>query len=97
MKKNIDQMIYSSLDEVLNELNLKNEFKKEASTEIYSGDGLLDSLGLVTFLVSLEQKINDAYKINITIASDKAMSMTNSPFSTIYSLSNYLQKLIEEK
>ena len=97
MKENIEQMIYSSLDEVLSELNLKNEFKKEIKTELYSGNGLLDSLGLVTFLVSLEQKINDTYNTNITIASDKAMSMKNSPFSTVKSLSNYLQNLIKEK
>ena len=63
-------------------------------TEIFGGNSKLDSLGLVTFLVSLEQKIEDAFGIQITIADEKAMSLKNSPFRTVESLNDYLSKVI---
>ena len=97
MKPNIEKMIYATLDEVLNDLNLDIPEKKDLDTELYSGSGVLDSLALVSFLVNLEQKINDENNINITIASDRAMSMKHSPFSTVKSLVIYLEKVISEK
>lgn len=96
MKRNIEKMIYATLDEVLNDLNLDNPVEKNLDTELYSGSGVLDSLALVSFLVNLEQKINHENSINITIASDRAMSMKHSPFNTVKSLVIYLDKVISE-
>ena len=89
--KDLIPIIEASLQE-------SHSFYKEnnitSNTEIFGGDSKLDSLGLVTFLVSLEQKIEDAYEIEITIADEKAMSLKNSPFRTVDSLNDYLSKLI---
>ena len=71
------------------------ENKITTNTEIFGGGSKLDSLGLITFLVSVEQKIEDTYGIEITIADEKAMSLKNSPFRTVDSLNNYLTELIK--
>ena len=65
------------------------------NTEIFGGGSKLDSLGLINFLVSVEQKIEDTYGMEITIADEKAMSLKNSPFRTVDSLNDYLTKLIK--
>lgn len=65
-------------------------------TPLFGGKGVLDSLGLVSFLISLEQKIEDNTGISLTIADEKAMSLKNSPFKTIGTLHNYLKKIINE-
>jgi len=65
-------------------------------TPIFGTKGNLDSLGLVSFLVNLEQYIEDKYGIPITIADEKAMSLKNSPFRTINTLSEYLNGIINE-
>ena len=65
-------------------------------TSIFGTKGNLDSLGLVSFLVNLEQNIEDKYGIPITIADEKAMSLKNSPFRTINTLSEYLNGIINE-
>jgi len=65
-------------------------------TPIFGTKGNLDSLGLVSFLVNLEQNIEDKYGIPITIADEKAMSLKNSPFRTINTLSEYLNGIINE-
>ena len=65
-------------------------------TPIFGTKGNLDSLGLVSFLVNLEQNIEDKYGIPITIADEKAMSLKNSPFRTINTLSEYLNRIINK-
>ena len=65
-------------------------------TPIFGTKGNLDSLGLVSFLVNLEQNIEDKYGLPITIADEKAMSLKNSPFRTINTLSEYLNGIINE-
>ena len=64
-------------------------------TPIFGGKGKLDSLGLVTFLVAVEQKIEDEYTTSITIADEKAMSHKHSPFKTINSLADYIFTLLK--
>ena len=86
--------IYNIVTEALEEnqdIPLKDISK---DTPIYGKGGHLDSLSLVTFLIDLEQKIEDEYNEHITIADDKAMSQKNSPFKTVDSLINFInQKL----
>ena len=65
-------------------------------TPIFGTKGNLDSLGLVSLLVNLEQNIEDKYGIPITIADEKAMSLKNSPFRTINTLSEYLNGIINK-
>tara|TARA_B110000858_G_scaffold60059_1_gene69934 strand:- start:2087 stop:2371 length:285 start_codon:yes stop_codon:yes gene_type:complete len=76
--KEIDQKKYSG------ELGL--------NTAIFGNKGALDSLGLVTLLVNIEQKIESHYNTSITIADEKAMSLSNSPFKTIGSLIDYINR-----
>ena len=63
-------------------------------TPIFGGESNIDSLGLVTLLVNIEQKIEDEMNVNITIADAAAMSQKNSPFRTLDSLSSYLETLL---
>lgn len=76
--KEIDQKKYSG------ELGL--------NTAIFGNKGALDSLGLVTLLVNIEQKIESHYNTSITIADEKAMSLSNSPFKTVGSLIDYINR-----
>ena len=64
----------------------------DSSTELYNSEAGLDSLGLVTLLINIEQKIESEYGISLTIADEKAMSEQNSPFKTIGSLVSFLEK-----
>ena len=56
----------------------------------------LDSVGLVSLIVELEQQIADRDEASITIADDRAMSQKRSPFRTIGSLADYVQGLMME-
>jgi acyl carrier protein len=60
---------------------------------LLGGQSLLDSTGLVSLIVEVEQQINDRYDLAITIADDRAMSEKQSPFRTVGSLADYIVKL----
>lgn len=61
------------------------------------GDGGLDSLGLVRFIVMVEERIDDQTDIELTIASEKAMSRKTSPFRTLGSLAEYIAECLQEE
>ena len=84
---NIFNIIVSAMIDV-SDLS-ENEVNED--TPIFGEGSSLDSLGLVTLLVSIEQKIEDEMSVNITIADEKAMSLKNSPFRNIGTLKQFLE------
>jgi len=95
MKKNlVEKLIFESLEELVNETGVKLKISTPKDTPIFGSGSKLDSLGLVTFLVELEQKIEDYFGLEITIANEKAMSQKNSPFRNVDTLSEYLKTLL---
>jgi acyl carrier protein len=96
MSNTIIEIIYNSIDE-LNE-QLKNDMKLEKSTEtkLIGSNIKLDSLGIVSLLVTIEQNIEDEFDVSITIADEKAMSQKRSPFRTIGTLADYIDMLLRE-
>jgi len=67
------------------------------NTSLFGSDGFLDSLGLVTLLVNIEQEIEAIYDIALTIADEKALSQSRSPFRSVDSLVEYLDLILNEK
>lgn len=65
-------------------------------TPLFGPDSSLDSLGLVSVLTDVESRIYDEFKVEIVIASDRAMSQTRSPFRTVGSLTLFVEDLVKE-
>ncbi len=90
--------IYDLIIEALKEIDIDTGDKTiDLNTPIFGRESNLDSLSLVTLLVSIEQKIEDHFKRNITIADEKALSLKNSPFKTVGSLNDYLKERLKVK
>ncbi len=53
----------------------------------------LDSMGLVTLIVDVEQRLADEYDVSVTLASENAMSRRQSPFRTVGALADYISEL----
>ena len=69
----------------------------DEATRLFGSNGLLDSLGLVSVVLDVEQQINDHLNLAISIADDRAMSQQRSPFRTVGSLADYVLTLIAEQ
>ena len=59
-------------------------------TALFGASGVLDSLGLVSVLVEIEQKVADRLGRTVSLMDDRAMSQASSPFRTVASLAVYL-------
>lgn len=66
------------------------------STVLFGRGGLFDSLGLVTLIVDIEQKL-DELGISITLGDERAVSQKQSPFRTVQSLTDYISELVNEQ
>ena len=63
-------------------------------TVIFGAESKLESIGLVSLLVDIEQKVYEEFQKEITIASKKAMSRNRSPFRTVRSLTEFIEELL---
>ena len=66
-----------------------------AETILFGPSGLLDSMGLVTLIVEVEQALTDRFGMTLTLADDRAMSQRNSPFRSVGALAAYILDLME--
>jgi acyl carrier protein len=67
----------------------------DAETPLFGREGFLDSLGLVTLVVAVEQEIERAFGVTVSLADEKALSQTSSPYRTIGTLAAYAARLVE--
>lgn len=76
---------------------LESEENLNEATVLLGAEGILDSMGLVSLIVAVEQDVEDEFGKEITIADAKAMSQKNSPFRTVGSLVDYIDNLLNEE
>lgn len=67
------------------------------STRLIGHEAVLDSMGLVSLLLDVEQSISEQYDVVIIIADERAMSQKRSPFRSLESLTDYVLELVKEQ
>lgn len=92
---NMLPLIYEAIDE-LNE-TLDEPIEKSDSTQLFGSKSKLDSMGLVSLIVTVERLIEEKYDKTVTLASEKAFSRSSSPFRTVQTLSEYISELLAEE
>jgi D-alanine--poly(phosphoribitol) ligase subunit 2 len=90
------QAIYRAVDATNEERPKGKGLEKSPQTALFGKGGQLDSLGLVSFIVEVEQQVEEELGVAITLADERAMSQEKSPFMTIQSLADYVSLLVEE-
>ena len=93
----VAEIIYEAIDELNEEISGSKKISKEPDTVLFGHDSLLDSLGLVNLIITVEGLITDKFDLNITIVNEKAMSQKNSPFKSVQTLSDFILTLIESE
>jgi acyl carrier protein len=96
MSQKIEEIIFSVIDEINTNLPPDKQLRKQKETILFGLGGGLDSLGLVHFIVEVEENISTAFSSSITLADAKAFSQKNSPFRTVESLTAYINSKLQE-
>lgn len=68
----------------------------DENTVLFGPDGLLDSVALVSFVIDVEEAIRSASGAGLSLADERAMSQSRSPFRRVSSLADYATQLIAE-
>jgi acyl carrier protein len=59
-------------------------------TVIVGPEAVIDSIGVVSLIVDIEQRLEMDHQVSVTLASDRAMSQRNSPFRTAAVLADHI-------
>lgn len=59
-------------------------------TPIVGPGAVLDSIGVVSLIVDIEQRLEMDHQVSVTLANDRAMSQKNSPFRTAGVLADHV-------
>ena len=88
--------LYAAVDEVNRLLPDQQQVEKSTTAILFGKTGRLDSLGLVNFILAVEEQIEHDFGVAITIADERAMSQKSSPFRSIGALQVYIGELLQE-
>lgn len=97
MRTNISKIVYESIREFIDTYNVNIPVEMGDETPLFGKEGVLDSLGLVSLIVMVEQEIEDNIGYTLILANEKAMSQKNSPFLKVGYLIDYICRLLEEE
>ena len=92
----LEKLIYPTVDEFLASAGSDYDLKKAPDARLFGPEASLDSLGFVTLIVSLEQKIEEVLGRTVRLVNAKALSSVNSPFRDLGSLAKYVADLLQE-
>jgi len=87
--------ISETVRQMQDELDIEIPDSLGRDTVLFGRQGILDSLGLVSFVVAVEQAIEDRFRVQVSLADERAMSQTNSPYRTVGSLAEYAASFFE--
>lgn len=88
------KIVYEAIDE-LNE-TLDTPLEKSESLVIFGPDAQLNSMEIVSLIISIERLVDEKFGKSITLASEKAFSRSSSPFKTPATLAEYVDELLKE-
>lgn len=97
MKETIQRLIFEAIDETNELLDEEQQLKKELSAKLYGPGSQLDSLELVNLVISVEQKIEEFYAVEITLADERVMQMKFNPFSNVERFVDYVFEMVSEQ
>ncbi|HET7541719.1 MAG TPA: hypothetical protein VFK05_17715 [Polyangiaceae bacterium] len=89
-------IVYASIQEVFAQTGLDAPAALNEDTVLVGKDAVLDSLGVVSLIVEVEQRVEGEHGASVTLANDKAMSQRNSPFRTVGVLTDHVVAMVAE-
>ena len=97
MRDELIQLIITTVNELAEQDEFELEGAVDANTSLFGEQGILDSMGLVSTVIAVEQAIEEKYDASIGLADEKALSQKNSPYRTVTTLAEYAENLISEQ
>ena len=92
-KEIVDLIIDTARELGEDEIGVSDDLAED--TILFGKEGILDSMGLVTLIIAVEQSIEDRYEKTAGLADEKAMSQARSPYRSVATLAEYAVQELE--
>lgn len=89
-------IVQACLRDTIEQLGSTGPIDIAEDTTIVGQGAVLDSVGVVSLIVDIEQRLEMDHTITVTLASDKAMSQRSSPFRSVGVLADHICSTIAE-
>tara|TARA_Y100001954_G_C15395558_1_gene400103 strand:+ start:9 stop:308 length:300 start_codon:yes stop_codon:yes gene_type:complete len=96
LSENITKDLLKLLQDFITENEIEMSDNVNETTRLIGTSSVFDSIELVTFIVEVEQFLEDKYKLNVQLTSESAMSRRTSPFISLQTLVKYIIELSNE-
>jgi D-alanine--poly(phosphoribitol) ligase subunit 2 len=84
------ELIFAAISEVNIQQPPEYQLKLNKDEFLISDKSCIDSLGLITLLINIEEKVSNKFKKNLNLLDEKFISEENTPFKTLGSLASWL-------
>ena len=91
------EAVMEAIDELNGQLPKGQKLDKSYNTALFGSGGGLDSLGLVSLVTTVEQKIEEKLGLTATLLEDVDLLENDNPFRTVNSLAEYVASVLEKK
>ena len=91
----IEKAIYIAVDKVNKQLPGGVKLDKSPDAVLYGKSGVLESLDFVTFIMEIEEQVQEEFGVDLMITDENLLSKEKSPFSTLGTLTEYLAEVLE--
>jgi len=89
-KDTVIEILYEVVDKLNRQLTKHDQLEKSTETILSGEGGQLDSLGIINFIIAVEQKLEDRFHIEITLTDEKIITAMDGPLHTIGTLADYI-------
>ncbi len=89
-------LIIEAVSEYIDQIDSDQSTALSPETRLFGANSVLDSLGLVSVLVAVEEKVLDEFDRDLCVSDDRALSQPESPYRTVDSLRRYVNILLGE-
>jgi acyl carrier protein len=97
MNEKVARCIYAAVDEANLDRDGKPPLERSLDTPIHGSESGLDSLGLINFIVAVEENLEREFDVVLVLGDDRALEHDPSPFTSIAALAAYVETLLAEQ
>ena len=94
-RSEIIELLYEVIDEMNQQFNSQDNLEKKESLELLGEASKLDSLGLINFIIAVEEKYEVRFDLALNLTSEEMMIKENSPLRTLGVLADYISSILE--
>jgi hypothetical protein len=87
------QLVYDAIDVVNRQLPASRRLAKSPDTVIVGPSGVLDSLGIVSFVITLEERAGEVLNGPAMLLDSAALAGEDTPLQTVATLARFLETL----